>query len=445
MDYDILPIYKRPFKSDAVEATFDYTYLKRLHEAYDDKDFIEATICALKYINDTACIENDFLQSLTLSVNQEKCRLDINIKDETFFLEASLVEITPKTNKTALYRRVAEFNHSRLLTQQIKLENGKLKIRYSCKLSLMTPRKFINIICSTAVNGAYFVNLFNELYGTKTFDETKIKLLDDEKTAQAKEQVKDILDQSNNYAEIFKNSRYSAFGWENAFFALLKIGSLSYINGYIQNEINEYINMMYDENRELSTRIEQANSFLHKLSKKDMTPYIYEVENFVPIKSNFSVHEIQDRLKYDEENIKKYMNNKDYLFASYLMQTNFLKLDFYYNLTDTYKDFIYSALEDISSKKLEYGAQRLYKLYEKMLESKLLSNEDVRQEELFKSRYNISSEENKEKNEAESEPEVEPPKTKKTSFLKTFFKVIALIVGSTLVGFGLVTLLAIFS
>ncbi|WP_306014420.1 MULTISPECIES: hypothetical protein [unclassified Allomuricauda] len=109
----VLPRFSRPIKSKG-SPRMDVSYWSRAMDAYDAKNYRQALLETINYINSDVLQNHSLNDDLQIVHGQGSAEICISISQDMFSVKAPFVKITEKTNKVPLFRKVAEINFNPL-------------------------------------------------------------------------------------------------------------------------------------------------------------------------------------------------------------------------------------------------------------------------------------------------------------------------------------------
>jgi len=373
---EFLPIYKKPLAS-IKEPVISEKFWEIAEEKFDNKEYKEAIIAVINYINRDILKKIDKKDDIKISQMHGSIEINIDITNSEFRLYIPFLKIDKNTNVVALLRRVEEVNFSYFDLAYIELNEDKLEISYSAPLDLCKPIKIYNLIKDVTFLADEYANEFIKKYNAKFLKEPKVKHLTQKEQEEVYREIKRVIKEYKDYSLYFKEKQKDAYCWDIGVISLLKLSNMPYLNGYLQYDIIKSIRVMYDGDLDFDYRILKAKEQIDEianLSKEELLSNLYHTELFTSMLFFSSEDIIKDRLEKSIETLQKYEKDANYFAISYYLQTVFLKLIYNYNLSSVYKREIENCLVKISGKKPKEASSKLIKLFNKLYNKELNSS-----------------------------------------------------------------------
>jgi hypothetical protein len=372
---NILPQYERPFKTfgDLSHKWIEHYWYDAM-EAYDKKEYKRALLLLLEYIDNKILDGIDTDKPFTITQMQGTAEIRLEIDDERLRIEIPFVQITPQTNETALLRKVAELNFSKLDLIQMVLEEDQLILRYEMPLELCQPYKVYDILYNGAFVADRYDDIFIDKFQAAFIHEPKLMLLSDEEHERALRQVHAILQEHTDYVTYFKEKQWNSYLWDIIAITLLKLGTMPYVNGKLKSDIEDALGELFDGNVHFDTRVDRGTNFIKKLLKKtpeEIGKNLYMSEYLIYPLWRSSKEIIKEAMEAHAQTVQKYENDNRHFALAYFLKGVFLKLIYNYNLEENYAAAIYTVLEECAGKEPKEAAPKLLKLYKEMSEGRL--------------------------------------------------------------------------
>jgi hypothetical protein len=361
----LLPNYVKPFDS-IEEPTIDVDMWQEAENAFDEKNYKEAMIKLLNYMNPTVLEDIDCSKNILFTKMQGSAEITVSITDERLKIEAPFLKVTEETNMVALLRRVAEVNFDVLDLAQIVLEEDTLVFRYEALLTTCHPNKIYTVLRNISFRADDYDDMFVEEYGAAFYKQSERQSLSEEEKSETVRQIRETLAHVDTYSQYFIEERKENYRWDIIVIALLRLSNMPYMQGKLRSELIENIERMYDGDIELTQRINKGLLYIKELEEHSDEYYkksLYHVEQFISLRWRFSPQIIEERMERHKETIDRMNESEDHMAASYFLYAVFLKLIYNYNLDENYKKEIERVLTEVSGKDTKTAAPILLELY----------------------------------------------------------------------------------
>ncbi|MCK0161972.1 YbjN domain-containing protein [Allomuricauda sp. F6463D] len=369
----VLPRFNRPIKSKN-DPRMDVAYWSKAMDAYNAKNYREALIETINYINSNILNGHSLDDDIEIVQGQGSAEIRISITQDTFKVKAPFVKITESTNKVALFRRVAEINLNPLTLAQIHLKGEALWFEYKMPITLCQPNKVYDVLREISVYADSYDDEFIDKYKTDFFTEPIITALSKDEQEQVWQQISTILEDYTKYSQLFKEKRWNDFQWDIIVISLLKIVNISCVHGTLRTKLEEYIGNLFNGQIDFNYRIDKGVNFMQKLlnmPKEEFFQDIYHAEALISLKWRSSTEVLQNHVKNMENYVNKYLKENNNLMLCYYLQYSFLKIIYDYNLEELHKDAIYDVLEKVTGKELHEAAPILLNTFNSFLDGKV--------------------------------------------------------------------------
>lgn len=366
---NVLPKFKRPLK-DSNDPKTNVSYWDKALDAFDEKQYKNALIHTLNYMNSTLLEGVDTNGNFSIERGQGSALILLEVTDNEFKIKAPFLKITESTNKIALLRKVGEVNFSPLTLAQIHLKDDTLWFGYNMPLSLCQPYKVYDVLRDVCVYADDYDDEFVEKYKAAFYQDPKTTPLTAENQEKAWSQIEDILTDYQNYSAFFKEKRWDNFQWDIIVISILKLSNMPYVHGSLRTKLQEYVNNMFNGDIDFQFRIDKGTNFMKKLCKMSKEEYlknIYNADALVSLKWRSSTEIVQDNMKNRENIVNKYVKDNDNFSLCYYLQFSFLHLVYSYNLEEDQLNAIYDVLESVSGLDPAKAAPKLLDTYTGLL------------------------------------------------------------------------------
>ncbi len=362
---NVLPKFKRPIQG-IDEPRTEVSHWDKAMDAYDAKDFRTALIETINYMNPEILSSKETDGDINITRGQGSAEIQVTIASDTFTVKAPFLKVTEKTNKVALFRKVAEVNFNPLTLAQIHLKDDTLWFEYEMPISLCQPYKVYDVLREICVYADDYDDEFVEKYKADFYKEANVQPMTGEEAEQVWQQISDILSDYQNYSAYFKEKRWDAFQWDITVISILKIVNMPYVHGTLRTKIQEYVHNMFNGNIDFQHRVDKGTNFMQKLcamTREDFMNDIYHADAFISLKWRSSDQILQECVKNWEGYVTKYVNDGDNFSLSYYLQYNFLYMLYNYNVEENHKNAIYDVLESVSGLEPHVAVPKLLATY----------------------------------------------------------------------------------
>ncbi len=372
---NVVPHFQRPIKSKD-EPRIDVSYWDKAMDAYDAKNYRNALLETINYINSNLLQGKDTEGDIDIVQGQGSAEIQITITKDNFLVKAPFVKITDDSNKVALFRRVAEINFNPLTLAQIHLIDGALWFEYEMPITLCQPYKVYDVLREISVYADNYDDEFIDKYKADFYQEPRVTPLTETEKEKVWQQISNTLEEYKQYSNFFKEKRWDDFQWDIAVLSILKIVNMPYVHGTLRTKLEEYVGNLFNGQIDFKYRIDKGVSFMQKLcakSKEELMQDIYHAEAFISLKWRSSTQILQNDAKNMENNVNKYVKDGNNMMLCYYLQYSFLHIIYNFNLEEHHKNAIYDVLEKVSGKELHQAAPMLLKTYHGFLDGNIKS------------------------------------------------------------------------
>lgn len=361
----VLPRFQRPIKSKD-EPFVDVSHWEKAVEAYDSKNYRDALIETINYINPKLLANKDRDGDIHIVQSQGSSEIHITIADGTFSVKAPFLRIVENTNKVALFRRVAEVNFHPLKLSQIHLDGNTLWFMYKTDIPLCQPYKVYDVLREISINSDNYDDEFIDKYKAEFYQEPKIIPLTDTEKEEVWQQVESILEEYKTFSAQFKEKRWDDFQWDISVISILKIVNMPCVHGTLRTTLESYVSTLYDGKTDFRHRVDKSFGFMQKLcamTKEEYLANMYHAEAVISLKWRSSTQILQADAQNMKHNVDRYVQENNNLMLCYYLQYSFLYILFTFNVEEHHKEAIYSVLEKVSGMELHVAAPILLETY----------------------------------------------------------------------------------
>ena len=362
---NVLPTYSRPFKT-IEEPSISVDFWDEAKEAHENKEYRKSLIAVINYLNIDILKEVNLEKDISFTQMHGPIEITITITDKIFRVDVPFLKMVEKTNVIALLRKVAEVNFSRFDLSQIGLDGDDLTIHYEIPLALCHPYKIYTLLREVCFRADEFDDEFIENYHAEFLKELNYKSLTEKEQEKAWLDIDHILDEYERYSSYFKEKQKDGYQWDIEVLSLLKIANMPYVNGVLRYELMEYVDLLFNGDKEFNYRVEKGKNYLKKLAKKskeEILKNLYHREQFISMLWRSSPDIIAEKLESYHETVERYEKNDNGFALAYYLQGVLLKLIYNYNLDESYKNLIETVLEETSGLKPEDAVSKLLEVY----------------------------------------------------------------------------------
>lgn len=366
----VLPRFQRPIKSKG-EPFIDVSYWDKAIQAYDSKDHKRALIETINYINPKLLAGKDTDKNIEIAQGQGSSEIHITITGDTFSVRAPFLRILDDTNKTALFRRVAEVNFHPLKLAQIRLDGNTLWFGYETAIKLCQPYKVYDVLREISIYSDNYDDEFIDRYKAGFYHEPKVTPLTDAEKEGVWQQIDSILEEYKTFSTLFKEKRWDDFQWDISFISILKIVNMPCVHGTLRTTLESFVSALFDGKTDFRQRVDKSFGFMQKLcsmTKDDYLANMYHAEAVISVKWRSSTQILQNNAKNMKNNVDNYVQRNDNLMLCYYLQYSFLHLLFNFNVEEHHKEAIYNVLERISGMEIDTAAPILLETYHGFLD-----------------------------------------------------------------------------
>ncbi|MEL7268586.1 MAG: hypothetical protein AAGL34_03380 [Bacteroidota bacterium] len=367
---NVVPKFERPLKSKA-DPSVDVAHWDKAMDAYDAKDFRKALLETINYINPALLSGKALDENISIIQGQGSAHVHIEIDSDTFSVKVPFLSVVEGTNKVALYRKIAEVNFNPLTLAQIRLKENTLWFEYDTPIALCQPYKVYDVLREISVYADNYDDEFIDKYKADFYQEPKTVPLTEAEKEQVWQQIDNVLTDYKNYSAFFKEKRWDDFLWDISVISILKIVNMPYVHGSLRTKLEEYVTNLFNGQIDFKYRIDKGTKFMQTLcekSKEEFLEDIYHAESLISLKWRSSTQILQNDAKNMENNVNKYVKDRDNLMLCYYLQYSFLHIIYNYNLEENHKNAIYDVLEKVSGKELHVAGPLLLKTYYNFLD-----------------------------------------------------------------------------
>ena len=378
MNYTI-PSYKiLPFDNN--EPSFSIEFWQKSKDAYENKEYKTSIFYLLKYINKDAFKRVKFKKKdIKVTLEHGLFDFDLTLNNNFFKLESKVLKIDVEDKNSILaLRKVIEANFNEYDIIQMNIKSNYLYIEYLEKLPLCNPEKLFEVINEFITITDRLVSLLHFEY---SFELTK--KLEDTLDIDDKKLIVDTMDKYiNEYyiiSDEFKDEQLENYKWDIGVITLMKISNLPHLNGLLKFKIYDAISYMYSDNS-LDSKINRSAQMINDLKNIDrdyLITNIYKSKIFLSLYRAEIKEDIIEFFKSDDDIVQRYHRNKNNLGLFYFLYMKYIRLLYLYNINTKDKKRIEKELKSLSKYSLEKGANRLYKLYNSIINNLFFNKKDA--------------------------------------------------------------------
>ena len=372
----VLQNYSKPFES-LEEPQIDVDVWKEATESFDSKDYKQAMIHLLNYINPKVLKGVKTKKDISLTQRQGSAEINLDITDTTLSIYVPFLKMGEDTNVVALLRRISEINFTMLDLAQIVLEEDALFFKYEAPLSTCQPNKIYTVLRNITFRADDYDDLFVEEYGAIFYKKSKTTVLNDKEKKETLVQIREIFSRFDEDANYFVENRKENYRWDMVVIVLLRLSNMPYMQGKLRSEIIENVERMYDGDVELTQRINKGLLYLKELKGLSDSYYeesLYHAEQFISLRWRSSPQIIEERMENYKESVEEMQEREDHLGITYFLYAIFLKLIYNYTLDKNYKNAIEYTLLKVNGKSTQKASVLLLDLYWDMYHVRLDDN-----------------------------------------------------------------------
>ncbi len=344
----------------------DVSYWSKAMDAYDAKNYRQALLETINYINSDVLQNHSLNDDLQIVHGQGSAEIRISISQDMFSVKAPFVKITENTNKVPLFRKVAEINFNPLTLAQIRRKQDVLWFEYETPIALCQPYKVYDVLREISVYSDDYDDEFIEKYQAEFFTTPKTTPLSEDEKDTVWQQIQEVLEDYEKYSKEFKEKRWNDYQWDITVLSLLKIVNMPCVHGTLRTKLEEYVSNLFNGQIDFNFRIDKGTNFMQKLlakSKEEFLQDMYHAESLISLKWRSSTEVLQNHAKSMETYVERYVKENNQLMLCYYLQSAFLKMIYDYNMEEHHQNAIYDVLEKVSGKNLDEARPLLLSTY----------------------------------------------------------------------------------
>lgn len=376
----VLPRFSRPIKSKG-SPRMDVSYWSKAMDAYDAKNYRQALLETINYINSDVLQNHSLNDDLQIVHGQGSAEICISISQDMFSVKAPFVKITENTNKVPLFRKVAEINFNPLTLAQIRRKQDVLWFEYETPIALCQPYKVYDVLREISVYSDDYDDEFIEKYQAEFFTTPKNTPLSEDEKDTVWQQIQEVLEDYEKYSKEFKEKRWNDYQWDITVLSLLKIVNMPCVHGTLRTKLEEYVSNLFNGQIDFNFRIDKGTNFMQKLlakSKEEFLQDMYHAESLISLKWRSSTEVLQNHVKSMETYVERYVKENNQLMLCYYLQSAFLKMIYDYNMEEHHQNTIYDVLEKVSGKNLDEARPLLLSTYYAFLDGTVSSTSSTK-------------------------------------------------------------------
>ncbi len=368
----MFPRFDIPLKSEREPELLSSDWAEVI-DAYEKDNYKVSLYYLLKYLSKKSVSGLKPKKDIDVEIQHTNILLSIKINDEGFSVQAPFLKITNNTNIVALLRKISEINFDPLNLSQIILDGNLLYFAYACPLELCEPKKILNIIREICFQGDYYSPKLQESYQAEYFVSPIKKTLSVKEKGTTLTTIRRIFEDYDKCMQFFEKERLSEYHWDIIVITLLKLETMSYLNGTLRSDLYDMLGLMYSDN-EMNFRVDRGIAFIKELKAKDEEELIscmYHSYIFCTRLKVIDQEKLTEILEQNSERFEKSKKEDRYLALTYDIYERLLHLISLYNVDDKTKNKIYADLREIKSDTdWEDAADNLYQTYQYLRKGK---------------------------------------------------------------------------
>lgn len=362
------------FNSSIIQSTeskINADAFDRSIDAYDNKNYREAFMMLLDYIN--PIIRTKYQKGAEFSIPHGSIVVNIKVTDSEIIITAPFLKL-PEKNRVPLLRQTAVLNFRHIDLAQIELKDERLQFEYSCPLALANPYKLYYVLREICTTGDEYDDEFSTKFEAERIYEPKITPYD----AQTVDTVYNVIQLSCKECldglKYFENERKYGYAWNIVASTLLKILYYAHPQGQLLNDLNKTIEELDREDIPLSEVVNIGKKLVDRIqsmSKEELSQDLYYVETFVSSKRRSSLNNIQENFKSTYEKVTTYIEQEDYMASTVMITYQFYNMYFYNDVQDDVNRVVVDALTQSSGKSWSEAARIQYRAMKSIMEGNL--------------------------------------------------------------------------
>jgi hypothetical protein len=338
-----------------LKSSLDRDHWKYVTDQWDQKNYKNAIIGTLEYINRDAINKYGNADKTEFKVPHGSIIVEVKITDTEFIVKAPFLGL-PEGPKVPLLRQVAQLNFHPLKLSNIVLENEQLSFQYKGSIDTCEPYKVYDILSEITYFADNHDDEFIKKFNAKRLYNPEVGTYDSATVEKSWTRFKEIVDECNQYIAHFENKRLQYFVWDIVSITLRKIEYFLSPQGFLRFELEKAINDLMNQNFSINDKIAKGKEFMIKLTNYDKAAFeadFYKPVIFVPYKTSSSLENIKKSLESNLTRFNEEYNKRDFLGAAYTGLYAIYDLFYIYDMQDDIRSCLESALETSQGKSYE--------------------------------------------------------------------------------------------
>ena len=338
-----------------LKSSLDRDHWKYVMDQWDQKNYKNAVIGTLEYINRDAINKYGNADKTEFKVPHGSIIVEVKITDTEFIVRAPFLGL-PDGPKVPLLRQVAQLNFHPLKLSNIVLENDQLAFEYKGNIDTCEPYKVYDILSEITYFADNHDDEFIKKFNAKRLYTPEVISYDSATIEKSWNRFKEIVDECNQYIAHFENKRLQYFVWDIVSITLRKIEYFLSPQGFLRFELEKTINDLMNQNFQINDKIAKGKEFMNKLTNYDKAAFeadFYKPVIFVPYKTSSSLENVKKSLESNLSRFNDEFNKRDFLGAAYTGLYAIYDLFYIYDMQDDIRACLETALENSQGKGYE--------------------------------------------------------------------------------------------
>lgn len=347
---------------NSLTSSLDRDHWKYVMDQWDAKNYKNAVIGTLEYINKEAINKYGNTDKSLFKIPHGSINVEIQITDKEFSVKAPFLGL-PDGPKVPMMRQVAQINFHPLKLSNIVLVNDQLIFEYKGPLDTCEPYKVYDILSEITYYADNHDDEFIKKFSAKRLNEPEVVYYDSQTVDKCWDRFKAIVNECKEYINYFEGKRLPYFVWDIVSITLRRIEYYLSPQGFLRVELEKTINDLMNQNLSINDKVNRGKEFVDKLANYDKSSFqadLYKPVIFVPYKTSSSLENVRKSLEANLSRFNEEYNRQDYMGAAFTGLYAIYDLFYLYDMQDDIRKCLENALENSQLK--PYGeACKAYK------------------------------------------------------------------------------------
>lgn len=345
-------------------------------EAYEKSQYRESIRYLFLYLDDRIQIPEK--EDFAIKISHGSIVLEMKVEGDYFSLQAPFIRISQDATNLAILRQTTELNFTYLVLSQVIKKDDELYFQYRDKVSNCEPYKMYSLFEEICCGADYYDDIFITKYKAEFIQKPKLNHFTTEQKEEAYTKFQNILNEALENCQYLENKRYYASSCDLLATSLLRIDYIFAPQGILGSDLNEILEMMYeeDEPQNISQKARSKIKKLLTIERKKFDSSLFYPKFFIPQKKRAELPLIQDYFKSPYETSANTISSGAKMAASLSLLFAIYDIFYKYRIPAEIDRILTEALKKSDQKKWEEVSRILYNSIETILKLERLSQKE---------------------------------------------------------------------